>query len=655
MAGVRELVTAFTFKVDQTGINQYQSAIAGIKNTAKTLAGVFGLAFGLEKIYSFVDGLITAGKESNKLIYQIQRLGRGGDDLSNIQDTLLQSALKLGVAYQDVGQTFKSLLIDSQGLKISQDSLLSATENIYKAFRVGRLGPEQMKEATDAIDSALKRGAFSTRTLGRLEHISPDIIKVMADAMTGGDIPKLKAMAHQKGGITVEAFIQGMARPNEQLNADFAKAPVKLGTALVNIYSQLTVAAGKLWKMIDNSAMLGKVVTNAFNLAVKAVKAFVDAVGGADNALRIVGITLGVLAAAKILPWIYSLITGMNLLSLSAWRAALPFLAWAAAIGAVVLVLDDLYVWMTGGKSMIGSWVGPFEDIKKTLTEFWDESKLTAPFRTLISLFQGDFKGAWENLKASFTDEGIFVTLLAGIAAVGTAFKLWELIKFVGLTAELIGLTTKTGAVETAAKGTAAAFAAVDKIKFTGLLASLGLVGAGVAAIWGLLMLGSKYETPEARAATEQRRKDMQTTPTSKLQTTDKYFRNGKWYDSSTGVEVQAPPDNLEVIPSGPGSEQKPRLEIPPSSSSYENIPTPKSTSVSPGAVAPVKVESGPVDNSQNPTLNQTNNVAVTMNMNEQQIADVIKGILPGLANDAINVMARQLAGAAPATERRAQ
>src|SRR5580765_34826 len=173
MAEIRELVTLFTFKVEEAGLNKYKGAIGGIKELAKSAAAVFGLAFGAEKIYSFVEGLVDAGKELNRTIYQIQRMARDQDDFSNIQQTLLDSATMLGVSYTDVADTFKEMLRESQDLKNSQEEVLTVTQNIYKAARVEKLTGEQTKEVLGFMNTMFRRGGLmSERAVNTLNDMS---------------------------------------------------------------------------------------------------------------------------------------------------------------------------------------------------------------------------------------------------------------------------------------------------------------------------------------------------------------------------------------------------------------------------------------------------------------------------------------------------
>jgi len=93
----------------------------------------------------------------------------------------------------------------------------------------------------------------------------------------------------------------------------------------------------------------------------------------------------------------------------------LSFFPWLIVIAAVALLLQDIYVWMEGGDSLIGAWLGPFDEFKASVQAFldklpiwWDQSVKSV----LDSL--DDISDWWDNLKQSVIDGIMLITNLAG-------------------------------------------------------------------------------------------------------------------------------------------------------------------------------------------------------------------------------------------------
>src|SRR6516165_7076068 len=158
MAVVRELITTLGYKVDETGLKQYEEGFAKIKEMALGFAGAMGIAFSAEKLWEFTKGLYDSGLEVNKIRAQIQNLARPMDDVNGVMENTFRIAQETGVAYTDILDTYKELLNVSQETKVSQDELLASTENIYKATKIDRATTEQTKELFQTLNRIFAMG-----------------------------------------------------------------------------------------------------------------------------------------------------------------------------------------------------------------------------------------------------------------------------------------------------------------------------------------------------------------------------------------------------------------------------------------------------------------------------------------------------------------
>jgi hypothetical protein len=110
------------------------------------------------------------------------------------------------------------------------------------------------------------------------------------------------------------------------------------------------------------------------------------------------------LAATKIVGWLIGLVGGYRALATAVLIPTLAFIAQAAALAAIILLFEDLTVWLMGGKSIIGEWLGEWGTIPKKLAKIWADIK--AVFvdggKFIAAVFRGDFKEAFRLL-----DEGM--------------------------------------------------------------------------------------------------------------------------------------------------------------------------------------------------------------------------------------------------------
>jgi hypothetical protein len=124
----------------------------------------------------------------------------------------------------------------------------------------------------------------------------------------------------------------------------------------------MTVVGNRFAHMIDKMNRDSNFVTTiangilaAFDKIEAGVYKLVEAFGGWNNMLRFVGIAIGVAFGAKAISILMAFRT-------VAWTAALPFIKIAAIITLVTLLLEDLYVWIQGGDSLISQLIGPWEE-----------------------------------------------------------------------------------------------------------------------------------------------------------------------------------------------------------------------------------------------------------------------------------------------------
>jgi len=86
------------------------------------------------------------------------------------------------------------------------------------------------------------------------------------------------------------------------------------------------------------------------------------------------------------------------------WPVVLVIMAIVAAIIALVLIIEDLYTWITGGNSLIGSWIGPFDELV---------DRITLALRIAWIVIRDGFIGAWEAVR-DFTIT-VWETIVDGI------------------------------------------------------------------------------------------------------------------------------------------------------------------------------------------------------------------------------------------------
>jgi tape measure domain-containing protein len=635
MAIARTLTTLINFKYDPTALKQFEVGLSRVKDIAKTVLTSMGVLGAMDFGFGMIKDLISAAKEMNRLTLQIQQLSRAGDDLAGIQSTLVASAGKLGVSYTAIGDLFKEFLNNSQSASISQESLLSATENVFKAMRVNRLKPEEMQGVTNVLNMAFRRGQLSIRALNTIADESPRLMKLLQSA-TGKTEEELLQLAKDHK-LTADFIIENLSRVNTALEKDFAETPFKMAEAWNYLYLNLVEATSAVWKVIDAGSFLAKYMVLAVHKVRMAVIDLVQYLGGLKNTLQLIGIAMAVAFGPLVLRYIFQLIAATGGLIARNWVLMLQYGSLALLIAGIAVAIQDLAFWFAGKKSFIGSWVGPFEQ----LAENFKKLDIFSGFRLFGDLFAGDWKGAWEELKTLLGSTEAQVLLVATAATtVATLFTAWKLMKFTGLIA---GINAITQAVVASTVEINAANAATtawgNSAGWVTILGKLGPIGKVLALTIQMYNLVSEAIAAPRVEKTEEQKSWWD----RKLSWTgfgERWMKN--IFGGDDKPKEPTPADKLGftplVLPDSLTNDIKAFLDY-----------TKTMPGVTPGAVTPgTSVVNGPQTIA--PVVNQTNNINVKTD-SEQEISTSIAAELERITNQANAELARSIATSAPRVE----
>ena len=456
MAVVRELITLLGTEVDTSGFQQYEAGIARLKSLAINAAKFIGIAFSVDKIIEFADGLVTAGKEINKLSAQLKVIARPFDDMAAAQEKVFETAQELGLAYNTVLATYKEFQNEMRETTVPANDIVEATRNIYKTLQVSRLSAEGMAEAMELFNRSFQRGSFRSVGIGRLQDISPRTFDVLAQhfenlRQKGESNEDMLRRLAKAGKVTAEEVVKAFAKANKQLDEEWSKVPQKLDKAFEKIKNDLTDVIARIYKMTDASVFMGRVVWGIWVTLRTGVKWLVDAMGGLESAINLVGIALVLVFGPKLIQMLAFATASMLRFVYTSWAAVLPWLGMAAAIAAVAVAIQDISYWIQDKPNFIGTWVGPFKDLKKNFAQL----DIFAGFRTLKDIFTLDFEAFKKDFK--ILRESTEAEVLLIVAAIGSiAIALFFLIPLIrGVRGAFKLLTPAVKETASAAKGEA--------------------------------------------------------------------------------------------------------------------------------------------------------------------------------------------------------
>ena len=430
MASLREILVTFGVEFDTSPIEHGESKIEGLFGKVSELGKLLAEAFVVKEIYEFTHELV---EQADAMDHMAVATGLNTQELQ---------AWQLGAAEADVdaqafGVSLRKLSLAlsgggdeaGTGAKLFKDLKIATKDANGEVRGLGDVLPE-ISEHFKGMSDGAEKSALATKLFGRQ---GSQLIPLLNKGANG--IKDLRIELDELGGGFSPDFIEQASKVDEnmkRLNQAWTSTKVKIGgfflPALDSAVRGLTKLAGVFGRLAQSS-----------NLVQAAI------------------VTLGAFAAVK-----------AGVLIASWWPVIAPFLAWAAAIAVIVLLVDDLITAWQGGDSVIGRIIdkiwGPgstakvvgwfktigngFAEMFSTASNHSEEFHLT--WAATLADIENDtdsFGGYWSGFLAAAVDVFFgsvnamtggwetFGNFLAGIIeGLGFSFQVvWDDIKFAGL------------------------------------------------------------------------------------------------------------------------------------------------------------------------------------------------------------------------------
>lgn len=392
---VRELIVKLGFDMDKAKVKRAEATIGGIKNQmsglvkmAAGVAGALGLAFGFKEIVEMSDAWKSVearvGLATKSLTEQKEVLA----ELYKISNQTRQSYTATADLYSKVARSAKTL-------KLSQKDVLGLTDTINRALVVGGGSAQANEAAILQLGQALSAGRLQGDELGSLLENAPRLTQVIADGL-GVSTGALKQMGAE-GELTAKKVAEAIMKQSNVIAYEFEKMPLTMGQALQIAQNKIGKFFSTFEKQTHFFDTLAKGIVVFVNETIWCIDTVVSSLGGWEQAMFLA--EAATIALGVALLWLkWDLVTaGIASVSKALWGllanpATWMFLAIAAAVMVVILALQDLYVWIQGGDSLIGEYLGSWED-------FYNRHK------ALIDGFVNFFKSAWAFIKALFSGD----------------------------------------------------------------------------------------------------------------------------------------------------------------------------------------------------------------------------------------------------------
>lgn len=425
-------------------LHKMDSTLTGLKNKFVGALAFLGVTLSLGNIIRMVD-------EWKVVNGQVALTTKNQQESLMVQKELYRMAIDTRQAYASTATLYASVARNSSELGKSAEDVLGFTEDVSRAMMIGGGSAASQQAALIQLGQALGSGVLRGDELNSIMEQAPRLAKAIAEGM-GTTIGQLRVLG-KEGKLTAIDVFDAIRKSSEKLKREMGKIPwtvnqagLRVSNALGNLFSKLEKKTGIVSSIAKGFASIGDYIDNididnfvaGFQLLVIYASAFfvVSKWNSLLTGMKLLkDVILGIKDA-------YLLATGAQVVfrsgsARSIAMAIVPFAKFAliaAAIAIVILAIQDLYVWIEGGDSVIGRHVGSWKDFIKELSRRWEQwkdefSKSIAPLVSAIQPFINTFKDIVNWIDSCISK---FESFQAKIAAWNPRKKLSEFGDWVG-------------------------------------------------------------------------------------------------------------------------------------------------------------------------------------------------------------------------------
>ena len=331
---VRELITRFGFNVDTAAQNRVENSINRLSGLLSGLAAVASL----RALANLADSMQSLEARIGMLPQTIGDVGAAFDEVAKNASANRQSLQAYGTLYSRIGNAAKDYIS-------TQEDLLAVSNTISQALVVGGSTAQEAASVMTQFSQALGAGTLQGEEFRAMAEAAPQYMDALAEAL-GHPRNQLKKLASE-GKITSKQVIEATLKMSSLFETKFKQMPMTIGQATTIIGNRFSTMVAKMNRESKLVTDVANFFLRAFDSIERGFNAFVDYVGGGTNALKLFGIALAAILGPLALSGLVSILGALM-----------------SPIGLVIgglillgLVIDDLMVYLDGGKSYIGEFI----------------------------------------------------------------------------------------------------------------------------------------------------------------------------------------------------------------------------------------------------------------------------------------------------------
>lgn len=367
------------------------------------LAAFAGISFSIHSYIAMSDQLKT-------IEGQIKNVVKSGKETKRVEEEIYAMAGRSRQSYAESANLFTSVARNASELGKSTDDILKFTEDVSNAMLLGGGSAASQQAALVQLGQALGSGTLRGDELNSIMEQAPKLAETIAKGM-GTTIGSLRKLGSE-GKLTAKDVFDAVRKQSDSLKKDLGNMPWTVAQAS----SRIRDSVAQLFFSIENKFGFGDKVARVIATIADQVDKLTIKINDIDMSTWTPFLVTAGIYASVLYMWLHrtviqsAIITGFNLLGgavrgvgvairgtigmLSALKAAYavmravslrtalamaahwiiataPAALVVAAIVLIILLIQDVYIWMKGGDSVMGRMFGSWDDMCKKMAGSW--------------------------------------------------------------------------------------------------------------------------------------------------------------------------------------------------------------------------------------------------------------------------------------------
>lgn len=343
---IRELL----IRIGVTGSDEATRKVTTLDNKVDDLKGSFNnlgaaitAAFGVFSLAA----IAKSADEMQSLEARIGMLPQTIGSVADAFDKVAEKATENRMSVKAYAEVYTRIGNAAQDYVKTSEDLEKVTTTLSQALVVGGASAQEQSSAFLQFSQALGSGVLQGDEFRAMAEAAPQFLDQLAKAL-GKPRGELKKLASQ-GKLTTKEIISATMQMSDYFSQMFKKMPITISQAVVIVTNRFDLMVNRFNRASGAVTYVANAIVNAMSYIDNSVNYLSDAMGGAENAVKILGVALG---AAGLIGALKA-----AQLALSAFFSPIGLVI--AGLTALFLIGQDVYTWLQGGPSLLGDMIGP--------------------------------------------------------------------------------------------------------------------------------------------------------------------------------------------------------------------------------------------------------------------------------------------------------